>query len=677
MINYKSFSDFFYFERINEKENFNFFIKDIIISNFNNLLQNIIPSFGNDFFERIIQYNENFKISSLYNSLKYSLISTIKYYLSLYSSRKINSLTKDLKLKIYRLNDLDLTIDKKNKESLEFLNKKVNEFINESNQYLVSKYIFFFSNDVSIQNSFDPIVLKIINKNLFSLENELKDNYLYLNKYLKEKLIISYSKVMNQKTSEIVLNIEEKRKSLKSKFDDIFILEPDITLNDINNKINNTLNSINEFNSHFNTFKISENLPNFLNNFGINYIYPEFSGLINLISKNTDLKTIDKNFKDYLNYLNIEEFTQKSDNIHSKIETTYIEYINNIIDNYGKEQYPNNLELEINRIDRNHHFNEEEIENISNDKIYDKTIDDAFNKLLASSNNLKTFIYNLETFNYFDNIINENINKLNIAYKQSLKIIKDNDYNEEVYNNLTLKLSELKDLSLDYYTNINISFYDLKNYLKTSIYDINFDLNKCANITYTTLAKKYESLSNVENINTNNGKNIQSIYGSVKIENQNKITTVDYEISNILLNIQFIFNIEYEEGQIKRPKVRLTLINRIRPHKIHIKFIDSGVEKDIIEEINAYINNVNLTTDIFFITNSTNIYVTTIIDCESYQYSTELFELKFSYEEQFLCISGICFSLSSPIKNQEKIILSHKQNKTFESKHIVEKVIYS
>ena len=51
-----------------------------------------------------------------------------------------------------------------------------------------------------------------------------------------------------------------------------------------------------------------------------------------------------------------------------------------------------------------------------------------------------TFIYNLETFDYFDKIINDKINKLNIAYKQFLKIIKDNDYNEEVYNYLTLKV---------------------------------------------------------------------------------------------------------------------------------------------------------------------------------------------------------------------------------------------
>ena len=55
-----------------------------MISNFNEMLENILPSLGNSFFERIINYNENFKISSLYNNLKYSLIPTIEYYNSLH-----------------------------------------------------------------------------------------------------------------------------------------------------------------------------------------------------------------------------------------------------------------------------------------------------------------------------------------------------------------------------------------------------------------------------------------------------------------------------------------------------------------------------------------------------------------------------------------------------------------
>ena len=54
-----------------------------------------------------MKYNENFKITSLYQNLKYSLVVSLLYYGQLYSNTKINALTKDLKFKLYGLNNLD------------------------------------------------------------------------------------------------------------------------------------------------------------------------------------------------------------------------------------------------------------------------------------------------------------------------------------------------------------------------------------------------------------------------------------------------------------------------------------------------------------------------------------------------------------------------------------------
>lgn len=149
--------NFLYSQKENEKETVDLFLKNVMISNFNDLLQNIIPSFGNQFFERIIKYNENFKITSLYNNLKYSLVPTIAYYISL-GTKQIKAITKDLKLKIYSLNDLDLVAKQKNKEVLELLNRKVNEFIENSKEYLVGQYNSFFVNDVSIETSFNETI---------------------------------------------------------------------------------------------------------------------------------------------------------------------------------------------------------------------------------------------------------------------------------------------------------------------------------------------------------------------------------------------------------------------------------------------------------------------------------------------------------------------------------------
>ena len=645
--------NFLYSQKENEKEIIDLFLKNIMLSNFNDLLQNIMPSFGNKFFERIIKYNENFKITSLYNNLKYSLVPTIAYYISI-GTKQIKAITKDLKLKIYSLNDLDLVAKQKNKEVLELLNRKVNEFIENSKEFLIGKYNSFFVNDVSIETSFNGVMHNEIIEILYSLEKEFDKSYLdFMNKYFKDKLISSYTKVMNDKTADMVLNIVEQRELLKSFLDDIFSLEPDSVLNDINNKINNTLRSINKFNTHFTAFNISDNLVDYLNNFGKNNIQPKFDGILDILNKETKNKiteTIGKNSKNYLEYFNDKEFIEKSNNTYINIDEKYIKNINESIEEYGKENYPINLENEINRqTERNIRrlerlLTEEEIESEHKEKIADKSIDDTFSKILTSSNSTKRFINSFEKFNDFDKIINENINKLNSAYKFSLKIIKDNNYVEETYNNLTSMLSQLKQKTLDYYKNVNNSFYILKTYLKNSIDNIDDNLNKCANITYDIFAEKYENISQVEKINITNNKTSDDIEKSLIVDNQNRITTVNYTISNILEKSIFIFDYTYKkEGNIKKPKLKASVINQSRPGKIYFKFINKQLEAgDIIDRVEVKPNNVNFTIDINYNTSTLNsISVTKIIDFESYKYTREKIQMVEELVENTYYILGV------------------------------------
>ena len=668
-------------EQSNEKEIVNKFLKEIMISNFNDLLENIIPSFGNRFFERIINYNENFKISSLYDTLKYSLLPTITYYNALQvSEKKIKALTKDLKLKIYSLNDLDLTAQEKNEEILELLNQKVNEFIEESQDFLVTKYKNFFKNDVSIEQSFSDSIKEYIINNLYEIGDTFKDNYInYMNKYFKDKLISSYTEVMNKKTAEMVLSVAQKRETLKSKLDDLFSLEPDTVLNDINNKINNTLYSINRFNSHFNTFEISENLGVFLNNFGALNIQPKFEGIMEILNyqtKNIIVKTMDKNSLDYKNNFNNEEFVEKANLANEQIKNKYIDNINEAINNYGIEEYPNKLKNEINRQSqtinrrRNRLLTEEEIENDYKERIADKALDDTFSKVLISSNNAKSFIDNFETFENFDKIIAENLNKLNIAYKKSLKIIKDNDYTDEIHNELMTKLINLKNFTIDYYTSINESFYNLKTFLQTSINDIYNNINKCANLTYSTFSERYESLSKVEEINSVKNDSLNEISDSTPVGNQNKMTDVEYSISQISQKIQFKFKIEFEEeGEIKKPKVIASIINESRPKLININF-KSG---NIIEKISVEPNNLNFTMNVYYTTKSKDLYVTSITDFESYKYSTELFQQENKENEECTIEDGVpfCFDYYEYTEEQPKV-LSSKKYKTIPRKTITE-----
>lgn len=125
----------------NQEDEIDEFLQKIIKSNFDNLINNIIPSFGNDFFERIIKYNQNFKISSLYHSLTYSLMQTATYYLFLHSPEEFSALTKDLKLKLFTFNNLDSIVQEKNNEVLKMLEDEVNGFINNSKDFISIIYL--------------------------------------------------------------------------------------------------------------------------------------------------------------------------------------------------------------------------------------------------------------------------------------------------------------------------------------------------------------------------------------------------------------------------------------------------------------------------------------------------------------------------------------------------------
>ena len=317
-----SFDIFIGDEKQNENDDIDEYLQKIIKYNFNNLLENIIPSFGNEFFERIINYNENFKISSLYDSLTYSLSQTISYYLFLHSPEEFKALTKDLKLKLFSLNNLDIIIQEKNNEVLQMLEEEVDQFILISKEFLISKYKSYLTTDLSIELSFNDNILNKIKSNFNKVQNEIETDYLnLLNKYFKTNLIKSYSKVLNSKTLQMINTVINERESFKSKIDDYFTLEPDDVLNDINLKLNNTNNSIEEYKVHFKTFKISEDINDFLNNYGENSIKPNFENFINVVNEATKDKinsTIERNSLDYVNFFNLEEFIAKIDNIYLK-----------------------------------------------------------------------------------------------------------------------------------------------------------------------------------------------------------------------------------------------------------------------------------------------------------------------------------------------------------------------
>jgi hypothetical protein len=148
-------------EKINE------IIQKTIKTNLNDFLNNVIPSFGNEFFDRIIDYNINFKIYNLYDNLQYALGQHFLYYAAIgrYTD-EVKFLPVDLKERLYRLNDLDFTIQDKKEEIINLLEEKLNELINNLKSFANETYTSNLLNSEYIKSHFNPIVVKAINRNL-------------------------------------------------------------------------------------------------------------------------------------------------------------------------------------------------------------------------------------------------------------------------------------------------------------------------------------------------------------------------------------------------------------------------------------------------------------------------------------------------------------------------------
>ena len=609
----------------NEDDKIRSCIDETIRFNFYDLLNNLIPSFGNEFFERIIAYNGDFKIRHLYDNFKWALSQSLSYVEILDAFNNIDQMTKDLKIKLYRMNDIDSIILQKNKDILQSLNDKANDFIFESRNFLIQRYKEFIFNDAEIEMSFSPEILKVIESEIVSKESEMGEDYKNMMEiYLKNHLISTYKNLLEEKTDAILRIIYSNREYLKIMLNDIYSIDPDDTLNEINNKINITSDSINEYYNHFDTFKIPSELVEYLYNYGKSEVQPLFEKiqlLNNDIFKESILINVDKNSENYENSYNYNIFNEMLTASYASIKNDFILNLNESGHLYF-DNYPEKLNLKINefalrRLDENYVR-----------KMPDRYLAETFDKILNNSLKLKTFIQSLEKFEEFDKKIDNSINELLSAYKESKKLIAGNNFTDDIKLNLNDKLDYLKNHSLEYYSQINESFYTLKTYLNESISKIDDLLNSCANITIETFEKKYEEIfQKVISINTLVKDKIEIFEKEEEVKTQNTQVTVKAVIESIQEDILFKYNYTIskdEMGRIKLPRVSTSIINLSRPQKLTIDIIKeiTNCAKEI-ETIEVIFNNANYSVSLDFSPDSQNIISNVSGLFDDYEYTVE------------------------------------------------------
>ena len=648
-----------------EKDSINELLEEIIKNNFNNLLNYLIPSFGKLFFERIIKYNENFKILGLYDNLRFSITETLSYYITLLATNSISALPKDLKINLYNLNNLYLIVENYNRIILDKLNDKVDDFIDNIQDYILSQYSRTYD-EFYVEKAFNDDILSLIKTKLQQVNIFLKKDFKSkMDTYLKEPFIKTYKEVMNKKTNEMLIFANNQKESLRQNIYDKLTINSENILNEIQENFNKTENSINKYYEHNKTFKISDNLIQYLNSYYDNNIKPNLSNLKSLINeaksnnKYIALKNLNVSSEKYENNFNLNEFLNNIENIIPFLQENYINNITESIEKYDADNYKEKLKdkkLEFNnrklRI-LNGEETQEDIENLYYEKIADKALGKTFKKLLNASNLLKSYIDGGNEFDKLDDKINEFEKKFKDDYEKSFKIIADKNeqgiFDEETFNIFNGRLTELSNKTKEYYIQIYQEYNIIRSKLKESIYNIDESLIKCFNETNKVFNEEYNILKKeFIPIKINNSNNdIENNHYEFPFNNQ--ITgDINYDIYvSSYKNSYFSFNLEFEGIEENQPIVTAKIINLSGPKDIQVEILSGANDcGDIKKILKSNFNGANYTMVIKYDTDSTDINITNILHIKDYSYSLKQYKLVMvEAESDVIDVNGVSIDI--------------------------------
>ena len=541
------------------------------------------------------------------------------------------------------MNNLDSFAESKNSQIIDSLNSRLINFFNDNKNYLVGKYISDMKSYMKINSD--------LNNNIFNIIEVILDGkrYIFENEYInmtdpciKEPFFDEFKKILIEEKIDLFSLIEKNRESTRIKINALSTMEPDQTLSDIENKLNITLKAINDYNSHFNSFKISDSIKNYLEEFGKNIILPKYEKITSDIrqrAKPLIISNLDKNSKGFEDAYKSNQFQLKSEDIKNNLINDF-KSINKSINDYGTidSKYSDNLKKESEkylRIRRLDDLNNDKI--IYNQKVADFKIDTTFQELNDSFLMIQEFLKNV--FSSFEDKINKFINQINNQKDVSQKII--NDFEEEEIN---LRLNQLYNLSMNYYDNSNKSFYTIKENIINLFSNIYKQFETSANITYKHIADKYiEIKENFDQQIIN--KSIKYKAKIIKIPKYNDVINnyyIDSYVNDYSIENEFLLNVIFENDDIKKPKVVGKVVNKVNPKSFKIDFyskLGKTCEK-IGRKITPKFENISFITNINFDAGLNKIIINTNYNIDEYKIYTYFYKIN-KLSDNFVSENGV------------------------------------
>jgi hypothetical protein len=299
-------------------------------------------------------------------------------------------------------------------------------------------------------------------------------------------------------------------------------------------------------------------------------------------------------------------------------------------------------------------------------------LDETLEKLKNSSNSVNILVQNLPLFNSFNETINKYINLINLQYNNSIEKISKYKYDNETNLMLIKKLDQVKKYTLDYYSNTESKYNELKKYIKNNISEIDKLINKCANITYGIISKKYINIKNNYKpikirINKQESINLEKYIW----KGDEETYQIDTKIDKYFYDNEIIFDIQFEKEDKLKPIIIGKIINRNKPQSLLIDvfpLLGNGCVKTGTL-ITANFNNISLLVDFNF-DNYNNLFkINTTIDFDEYEVSYNKYQIK---TNKFIrkIIGGIEFIVPLCSVNEEQDIPENNDNDGLNAKVI-------
>ena len=658
--------DLLYIESDEQIEKINQIIQDTIKSNLEYFLDNVIPSFGNEFFDRIIDYNINFKIYNLYENLNYALGQHFLYYaaISRYTD-EVQFLPVDLKERLYRLNDLDFTIVDKKEEIIDLLEEKINELIINLKYFANETYTAYLLNNEYIQSHFSPIVVKAINRNLIAIMTEIQKEYEeYLEKYLKERFLDSFSKILDEETNKMLDNFYQEKSRLIDELDKLFSEIIDKDLNEVNRDINNTINSIRNYYRYSKIFNISDKIENFFRFYANNTLVT----LIETFRYDLDNLTFAAIIEDINNKsliierINTSDFLYQIRQLKKYFGLNFYTPISLAFNEYNTPSYEENVMEKMKEIlegKKLRNLMETEEEEFERKRQESKDVEETFNQIKQLVEITSNSLMACFECNYLTKTANIYIGRVSIVNKNIKRWIIKNKYRKNVNIFLMTKLDKLYNILIHYYSNIILGVTEFRSHMSANILSININTNVTMDTTASTLNKEYKNvLSKTKDFDVSYINNTESSpYYEYKHETEHMINKASATFTGIKEHSEFKYETYLLGDLFKTPYVKARIVDKTIPDKLFLQVrTEYGFCGRTSFRYDVDFNDANYTLTLDYNTKNNIINITTYTDFEKYFYTSQMYQIpeKFDLEciEYFgyeVCFMKQCYNKTSRI----------------------------